>query len=419
MRKVWPIIKREYLSRVRTKAFWIGTALFPLLMFAFAILPGLLAARTASAPEPVKIVDYTGDFFPLLEEAFHREQRNQQPLELIYPEGRSAEEMRRQLNDQVVAEGALGYVIVDQQAIESGELVLFARNPSTAIGADALPRALREAVTKYRLVRLGVPTEAVDTAIQRVSFDVRRATNDPRRDESGVAALLMSVGLAFFIYGALIIYGMYVLQGVLEEKSNRVVEVIVSSVKPFQLMTGKILGIGAVGLTQISVWVLSAAILTAPQVAAALAISSDLISPPEWQTLVFFPIFFLLGFFLFATMYAGIGSMFNSMEDAQQVAGVANLLLIVPMLFLMPVIKNPGGSLAVGLSLFPFFSPVLMFLRIATQTPPAWQIALSIGIMVATIIAMIWIVAKIYRVGILMYGKKPTLPEIARWIRYT
>ena len=225
--------------------------------------------------------------------------------------------------------------------------------------------------------------------------------------------------MVFFIYFTLIIYGIYVMRGVLEEKSNRIVEVIVSSVKPFHLMLGKIVGIGLVGLTQIAIWVSFAALLSAPQLAMALSISSANLPKVSGVSLAFLPVFYILGYFLFATIYAGIGSMFNSEEDAQQFMGVANLFLIAPMILLMPVMKNPDGTMATALSLFPFFSPILMYLRIVVQTPPAWQIALSIGIMLATIVLMIWLVAKIYRVGILMYGKKPTIPEIARWLRYT
>lgn len=421
--QVWAIIKREYLSRIRTKAFWIGTALFPILTAALAIVPGLLAARSKVSPAPVAVVDMVGDFYPTLQasvKANTSSVRSSPELQLEPVNGRSEEQIRRELNERAESEGGIqGYVVVTPESLEKGSFVLFARNPTALMDADGLIRGLRESVVRYRLTRLGVSSEEVDQAVRRIELDVRKATNDPRKEQSGLGSLLMSVGLVFFIYVALIIYGMYVLQGVLEEKSSRVVEVIVSSVRPFELMLGKLLGIGALGLTQIGIWLLSAVVLTAPGLLAAMSIAQGTVSPPEPRVLAFFAIYFVLGFFLFATLYAGIGAMFNSMEDAQQVAGIANLLIIAPMLFLAPVLKNPNGTLAVVLSLVPFFAPVLMFLRIAIEMPPLWQIALSLGIMVASILLMTWLVSKIYRVGILMYGKKPTLPEVMKWLKYS
>lgn len=421
--QVWAIIKREYLTRIRTKAFWIGTALFPILTAAMGIVPGILAARAKVSPAPIAVVDLAGDYFPILQSSVQTNMGSGRSSPALEPEparGRSEEQLRRELNDRVENDGSIqGYLIVSPESLQKGSFVLYAKNPTGLMDADALIRGLRESVVRYRLSRLGVSDSEVTEAVRRTELDVRKATNDPRKEQSGLASMFMSVGLVFFIYVALIIYGMYVLQGVLEEKSSRVVEVIVSSVRPFELMLGKLLGIGALGLTQIGIWLLSAVVLTAPSLLAMMSVAEGTISPPEPHVLAFFAIYFVLGFFLYATLYAGIGAMFNSMEDAQQVAGIANLLIIAPMLFLFPVMKNPSGTLSVVLSLIPFFAPILMFLRIAIEMPPIWQIVLSLGIMVASILLMTWVVSKIYRVGILMYGKKPTLPEVIRWMKYS
>lgn len=418
--KVWPILKREYLTRVRTKAFWISTALFPILIFAMTVVPSLLAARTKASPEPIRIVDAVGDFAPVAEEVIGTEERTPTQAELqVVQDERPSEEIRREYNQLADAGTIQGYYLIDEEAITSEDIVYWARNP-TAIVADADRNSLvAKALRKYRLSRLGLSGQQVDEAIRPIGFDVRKATNDPKKEQGGIAAFFMSFALVFFIYFTLIFYGIYVLRGVLEEKSNRIVEVIVSSVKPFHLMIGKIVGIGAVGLTQIAIWTISGLVLTAPQMAMALSISASELPKIPMTSLIFLPIFYVLGYFLFATIYAGIGSMFNSEEDAQQMMSIANLFLIVPMFMLMPVMKNPDGTLSTVLSMIPFFSPILMYLRIGVQMPPAWQIALSIAIMLATIVLMIWLVSKIYRVGILMYGKKPTIPEIVRWLRYT
>ena len=417
----WPILKREYFSRVKTKAFWISTILVPVFIFAMTIVPSLLAARSKASNEPVRILDSIGDFAPVARRILAEEKRGaaDAPIEIHEVAGRPLEELRREHNDLAAAGAIQGYYVIDADAISGKKVIYFARSAGSIVSDSQNNGLVSRMIRTYRLQKLGLANEQIVSAVSPIDFDVRRATNDPKKETSGIAAFLLSFMMVFFIYFTLIIYGIYVMRGVLEEKSNRIVEVIVSSVKPFHLMLGKIVGIGLVGLTQIAIWVSFAALLSAPQLAMALSISAQNIPKASGVALAFLPVFYILGYFLFATIYAGIGSMFNSEEDAQQFMGVANLFLIAPMILLMPVMKNPDGTMATALSLFPFFSPILMYLRIVVQTPPAWQIALSIVIMLATIVLMIWLVAKIYRVGILMYGKKPTIPEILRWLRYT
>lgn len=421
MSNFWPIFKREYMTRIRSKGFWISTALFPILTLVVTVVPSRLAMKSKGEATPVRVVDAVGDFYPVLEQVVAEAERpkDSPPLVLEKPAGRRLATIGEELN--VLAEsGAIqGYVIIDRKSIEDGNVLFLARSPSTALAGDYLPGIFAQSIRRYRLERLGLAGQKVEQAVGPIDFNVEKATNDPKKKQSGMTALYMSLGMVMFIYFALLFYGVYVLRGVLEEKSNRIVEVIISTVRPFDLMLGKILGIGSVGLTQIAIWATTALLATSPQIAALMSISSENRLKLDPAMLIFFPVYFVLGYFLFATIYAGIGSMFNSEEDAQQLVSVATMLLVVPMIVMTPVIKNPSGTLAVVLSLIPFFSPILMYLRIAIQMPPMWQIALSIVIMIATTAFLTWIVAKIYRVGILMYGKKPTIPEMVRWLRYS
>lgn len=419
---VWPILKREYKTRIMTKGFWISTALFPILAFAITIVPSRLAMKTKLSREPIVVVDAVGGFFPVLKNVAERDKTDiasRPPLQEEPLAGRQLSEVRRSLNDRAQRGEIQGYVVVDRQTVDSYKLVFYARNPSGALTNDWLASSLAEALRRYRIRQLGIGDQRIEEVVGGVDFDVEKATNDPKAKQSGVTAIYMTVGLVMFIYFALIFYGVYVLRGVLEEKSNRIVEVIVSSVRPFDLMLGKIIGVGAVGLTQIAIWITCAVLLSAPQLAGFLAISKEALPSLSTMTIVGFPLFFVLGYFLFATIYAGIGSMFNSEEDAQQMVSIASMLLVVPMIMLGPVMRNPGGTTATILSMIPFFSPILMYLRITVQQPPMWQIALSVALLVVTIIVMVWLVAKVYRIGILMYGKKPTIPELIRWLRYT
>ena len=421
MRGALPIIKREYLVKIRSKGFWISTALLPMFTIAMALIP-LLVSETKSSDDPIMIVDFLGDYFPVFEESLERVGADEQipPIWQVEIEGRSADEIMFDLNEKAEKGEIGGYFILDDESVQSEDITFFARSPSSAIGQQELTGLLAESIRKYRLRQLGVDIEGIEAAIQSVGIDVKKATNNPNeKDQSGTGAFLTSFGMVMFIYFALIFYGVHVLRGVLEEKTSRIVEIIVSTTRPFDLMMGKIVGIGAAGLTQVMIWVLFGALTSLPSVGSALAISKENLPSIPIMSLVFFPVYFILGFFLYATMYAGIGAMFNSEEDAQQMTSFATMMLVIPLMVMTPVIKNPSGGLATALSMFPFFTPILMYLRIGVEMPPVWQIVLSTVIMIVTIFVAIWFCAKIYRVGILMYGKKPTIPEIFRWLRYT
>jgi ABC-2 type transport system permease protein len=217
------------------------------------------------------------------------------------------------------------------------------------------------------------------------------------------------------LYFAILFHSASLMHSIIEDKTSRVIEVLLSSVTPAQLMGGKILGVGAVGLTQTLVWVLSAAGASAYGFR---ALATDAPFPTFSPVfLVFFFIYFVLGFFLFATLYVGAGSLCNSAQEAQSLVFPITLMLVIPMMTMSAVIRQPDSGLAVALSLIPFFSPITMFIRINLLMPPLYQIALSILLLVLTLLLLIRLIARVFRVGILMYGKRPTLPEIARWMR--
>jgi ABC-2 type transport system permease protein len=223
--------------------------------------------------------------------------------------------------------------------------------------------------------------------------------------------------MVMMLYMTLLIYGMSVMRSVLEEKTSRVMEVVLSSAKASELMAGKILGVGAVGLTQVAIWIVIAAGASAPALLAMAGVK-DSGFHIEMRVLPAFAVFFVLGYMLYSTLFAALGAMVNSEQEAQQWQTFVTLPIVVPMVMMMFVIRQPNAPLSVWMSMVPFFAPILMYLRIVVQTPPWWQIALSIGLLIATIWGVIWMCSRIYRIGILMYGKKPTLPEIMKWVKY-
>jgi ABC-2 type transport system permease protein len=241
---------------------------------------------------------------------------------------------------------------------------------------------------------------------------IRITSSGAREDRRG--AFLLSVTLMMMLYTSVVMWGQAVMSGVIEEKGNRVVEVIVSSIPTRSLFAGKLLGVGAAGLLQFLVWTLSLA-LVALYAAGAAGGGAGLPEMPP-LLLVSFVVFFLLGYFLYAALYAAVGAAVNTVQEAQSLVFPVLLPLVVGMMFFPAVIQSPDSTLAVALSLVPPLTPLLMFLRISVVTPPAWQILLSVLLTLGAIAAVLAAAARIYRVGILMYGKRPTFPEIMRWV---
>jgi ABC-2 type transport system permease protein len=227
------------------------------------------------------------------------------------------------------------------------------------------------------------------------------------------ASILSLVFLTTILYVTVLLYGVNVMNAVLEDKTSRVMEVMLASASPRDLMAGKILGVGAVGLTQIGIWAAAGMLFSG-----GFAAGSQLKNLVSLTAIIFFPVFFVLGYGLYSTLYATIGAMVNSQQEGQQLQQLIALPLALSFVLIFPVIQSPNSPLATAASLFPLTSPLMMFARIVLQTPPWWQIALCIVLMLGTMLGVVWICAKIYRVGILMYGKRPTLPEIRKWIRY-
>jgi ABC-2 type transport system permease protein len=213
-------------------------------------------------------------------------------------------------------------------------------------------------------------------------------------------------------------YGFQNLRGVIEEKTNRIVELIIASVRPTELMLGKIVGIGLVGLTQYLIWSLVAMNLSLPGIASMMAGGAAGAPTIPLSMIGYFLLFFLLGYFLYASVYTAIGAPFNSDQEAQQLSMIPSMLIVSGMAVYPAVMNNPNGPVAVAASLFPFTAPLIMYLRTAIAEPPMYQIGLCIVILILATIGMAWLAGRIYRVGILMYGKKPTIPEIMRWVRY-
>jgi ABC-2 type transport system permease protein len=417
--KIFAIIRREYIERVRTRAFVIGTLATPVLMLAFSVLPIFLAASGGGGQRRVTVLDQGGD--PALFETIKRRVEGPDSetsfvlSQVVVPPDADIDELRKQHNPEVLRDSDNAYIVLRSGVLDGVEPHYYAKNPSD-FGLRRMERAISAAITERRLVGAGFDAEKVTQYMRPVDLKTIKVTPEGETEERG-QAFIVALVMLIFIYMTILTYGISVMRGVIEEKQSRIVEVVISSVRPFQMMMGKLLGIGMVGLTQYTIWVLSAVALTV--FGASMFDRSGFPLPHIPISLfIYFVVFFVLGYFLFATLYTIVGAMVSSEDDAQQAQFPVTMLIVVPMAIFWLVMRDPNSTMAITLSMIPFFAPTLMMLRIAMVSPPLWQVLLSMGLMVAAIIAAVWVAAKIYRVGILMYGKRPSLAELGRWIRY-
>lgn len=417
--KVRVIVAREYLSRVRTPGFWISTVALPLLMVAWLVLPSLIMAKSRSQLH-LALVDETRSVAPLIAGRMAAEgdkgTHNEFRLEVIAP-GPDAAAQRAALDARVLADELDAWAWISAEGLAENRVDFHGRTVSNIITLEELEDLVTSVVREQRLSEAGYDPEQVEKLVARVRLDKVRVTEEGSRADRGFGDLIVALGLFMLLYMASIIYGNMVMQGVLEEKANRVVEVLAASARPTELMAGKLIGICLAALTQLAIWMVTALVITAPGLLAGLASLPEGVNLTPAIVLHFFALF-LLGFVLYASFYALVGAAFNNSQEAQQMASIAMIFTVLPWMVFMPVLNDPDSTLAVVTSLVPVLTPMIMMLRIAVKTPPVWQIALGYALLFAFDVFMVWLCARVYRVGILMYGKKPTIKEIWRWTRY-
>lgn len=412
MANVWAVIRREYLQRVRSRWFIFSTIAGPVFMIGLIVVPAFLANRSERAERNIVVVDRTGALYervaPRLEGAGYAIEQEPWSSDAVA-------ELSQKVSDKELG----GFIVLDDETLASGRAVFYGSSSPSPFRRMAIRSAISRSALEKILEDQGVDSDELmgggELDVEVLSSE-GAGVDDPR-------FVVAYIG-AFFLYMMLLIYSVSVMRATLEEKTSRVVEVVISSMKPWHLMLGKILGVGAVGVTQMGVWIASGVLAFTAGVPALAAARPELTSLqgmreflPGLGLLVLFGGFFLFGFFLYSGLYAAVGAMCNTDEEAQQAQMPVTLLVIVPMLLLMPVIRDPGSTMSMVMSLIPFFSPVLMFARAAGGGAPAWEIAASFVLMGLATVAVAWVAGRIYKVGILMAGKRPTLPELWRWVR--
>jgi ABC-2 type transport system permease protein len=418
MRNVLLIAKREYREQIHGRAFLFSTLLLPLLVFA------LIGASYLNAPKPgmgrhVAIASNNADLAAEVRRQLLADGYIKFSVDVTAP---ATEEDRAALLKQVDAKTLDGLLVLDTSDGSSTGAInatYTTRSSLDESSGEGLRGAVNRGAAHERLIAGGMKpadADAMQTYVAIKNLQLNKNGKADRRDETGIYAKVTA--LAFLVSMPILLYGMNMARAIIEEKTSRIFEVMLAIAKPDDLLAGKLLGVGAMGLTQIAIWVGSATLFMSSALAASL-LTGNFAIHFSWIEGVLFPVYFVLGFALFSALFSGLAATCETSQDLQMFGPLAAIPVWISFGMLPLLFRDPNSIWVVAASIFPFTAPYVMIPRIGMQTPPLWQIAASIGLLVLTIWAVLWFSSRLYRVGILMYGKRATLPELLRWLRYS
>jgi ABC-2 type transport system permease protein len=416
VRKILAVIRREFVERVRQRWFWVMAVLGPLFFGALFILPTLLAGK--GGVKRIAVVDgTTSTFGTQLTERLDRESlfiAVRVPASAGTTDSLMAAVDRKEID---------GFLIVGDVAVDSGKVMYRASNVSSFITIGTLDRVISEMVNAKRLEREGVNPTLVAKARIHIDLDSKKVAGGKATGESAAQSFSLAYFMGIILYMAILLYGINVMSSVLEEKTTKIVEVLVSSVRPFELLFGKVIGVAAVSIFQFLIWGVSTRLLITQRRhllgERGFGDAGQIFQLPHVTagTAAIFIAYFLGGFLLYSSMFAAVGAMSSNEQEARQAQQPVVMLLVASFVSMFAMLNDPGSTLSVTLSMIPFSAPIAMPVRWAAGNLPMYEVALSLGILLVSILGVTWVAARIYRVGILMTGKRPSLKELVRWVR--
>lgn len=436
MNKIIAVVRREYVERVRTKAFILSTVLLPALITFMALVPALLM-RSGDRTSRVALVDGTTNGVGTQAlAALEKQKLTDKPdaLPRFQITRFDAAGRVQSVQDSLVAQTGFdkgakaeswdGVIVVTDDAIKTGKLNYYGNNVGSFESMARIQGVFSRVFATSRLSASGVDPALVMGAMSPADMQTTKVTDGKTTGQSGETSFFIAYFMGFILYLGIILYGQQTMTSVIEEKSSRIMEVLASSLTPFQMLLGKVVGVGLVGLTQMTIWGGSVFLVGSnrEKLAGMFGVSADAIQSFPIPTmapdlLVVFLLYFTLGFLLYGALYASIGSMVNTVQEAQQSAVFVTIVIMVGFFSVFALIKDPTGPLGVTMSFIPFFAPFVMPVRWSLASVPTSQLALSLALMVVGLLACVWVAGRIYRTGILMYGKKPSFKELFHWIR--
>jgi len=448
MRKFLAIVKHEYKKIVVKWSFLLGTLLFPIIGLGFAVVPAIIFSLKGEQTRIV-VIDPANKVLPRLKanvsaeriakkaedamkerfdapSAAQQDQMKQSAAMLASgfafveydPAGKSSDQIRQELNAKAAADEIDAYLVIPDDIGAANAVFEFrSRKAGDFVANDTLKDALNEAVRSQRLADANIDEKLLQNLSQNVKFE-SKAISEKGEEKDSEMLFIASLVIGMLIYITLTIYGQVIMGAVVEEKETRIAEILFSSASPFELMFGKLVGVGLAGLTQLAIWVASIAavigFLSTQSDTGQLIATLPSVSP---LMIFYFFIFFIVGYFIYASIFALIGAMVTTVQEGGQFAFPPIMVMLIGFYFCFAVIRDPNSSLSFWVSIAPLLAPMTMPVRILAEVPPFWQIALSVLLNSLAIVGLVWLAARVYRVGMLMYGKRATIPEVLKWIR--
>ena len=415
MRDIWLIAKREYLEQVRGKAFKVTTILIPLLFIGiFALIA--VAGKNSGVGKHIVIATADPALAARIRDPLVADKDAKMTVDAVAPATRrpiSTSSSTKWTRSRSTAFSGLrlqpnGPVKATFESRSSGDFATEGR----------LQNAVNHALVEQRLAARGISTTDVESLTKPIDLATVQVKNGKETVSNALSTFWAAYAMAFLLSFTVVMYGMNVGRSVIQEKTSRIFEVMLATVKPGDLLAGKLIGIGAVGLTQIAIWVTAAALFAGSALGVRL-MSGDFKIHVSAAQVVLFILYFVLGYALYSTLFAGLAATCDTEQELQQYSPLAAVPIWLSFGMIAFIVSNPNSIWSVAISMFPPCAPITMFLRLASQFPPYWQIAVSLGLMVVSVYILLWLSSRIYRVGILMYGKRATLPEMLRWLRYS
>ncbi len=416
MRNIWLVAKREFLEQIRGKAFRISTFGVPAL---FAVVLAIIygaSAGVGGTHRRLAIASSNAALANAIRAQLENGARGRHNVTVVAP---STPEQRAALIDEVRSRAIDGLLVVATPADGPPIASYFSGSSGDFVTITRLKNAVDKGMLDEHLLGTGMSDSAVAAVLKGIPISTYRVgRNGLPVASNAVASFYTGYVMALLLSLTTIMYGLNVARSIIQEKTSRIFEVMLATVKPTDMLAGKLIGVGSVGLVQIIIWLLAGAAIVGTPFAAAMMTGKFAIHF-TWIEGILFPVYFLLGYLLYSALFAGLAATCETEQELQMYMPLAALPTWLSLGLIFVIINNSNSPWAIAGSLFPATAPVVMFLRMASEMPPLWQFALSIGLLVVSIWATLWFASRLYRVGILMYGKRATLPELLRWLRYS
>jgi ABC-2 type transport system permease protein len=413
MNKIWEVTKWEYLEKIKTKAFLISMIITPIFIIAMGVLPSMLMKSGDSKTKNIGIIDLSNTIADKFVEKINKRYKldNGKPnysINILFKDSdKSLTQMKSEADKMVTDEKIENYIIINPDFIQTGKGEYRGINVSSIKDLEIFEKNLKSIISEIILTKKGIDVELLKEIDKSVDLKAIKINEKGGEKESGFLQTFFTSYIFIILLMMLIVMtGQLLIRSMVEEKSNRIIEILVSSCSPTDLMAGKILGLSALGLTQIFLWIIIG-------VVSSFAFSLGM---PSLENLFLILIYFLLGYVFYAAIFVTFGSLASTEQEAQQYTGYVSMFLVLPIILAFSAMQDPNSTLIRVLSYIPLLTPTFMVLRIPIMLPPIWEIVLTIVIMIGSTIGMIWIAGKVFRTGILMYGKAPKPKELIRWL---